>query len=168
MGDISPIRFDTKKMKIFAASVLALAAADEKKVPPRHPLQRLNKLNKFAAEWCTDNLTQKQAANWIPKFEKNTHRFERRFEICGFYDEFLLPHGGPEARKRRSAGADDDELVRYDKENPIRGIQQITTGYSKWAKRYIETCKLQPGTQVDRASKWFNKLVDKLAKNNSL
>ena len=148
-------------MKFFAATVFAVVAADEKKVPPRHPLQRLNKLNKFAAEWCGDNLTEKQAANWVPKFDRNAGRMERRFELCGFYDENQLPHGGPE-RKRRS---DDDEFERYDKENPMRGIQQITRGFSKWAQRYISECGLQPAKQVDRMGKWYGQLTGKLAEN---
>jgi len=157
-------------MKVFGATIVALAMADEKKVPPRHPLQRLNKLNKFAAEWCGDNLTEKQAANWTPKFDRNAARMERRFELCGFYDEDQLPHGGPEGeRKRRSAECSEEDgcLIRYDQANPIRGIQQITKGFSKWAQRYISTCKVQPAKQVDRMAKWNGQLVGKLAANNA-
>jgi hypothetical protein len=150
-------------MKVFVPAVVAIVAADQKKVPPRHPLQRLNKLNIFANEWCDDNLSAKQAANWGPKFDRNTDRMERRFELCGFYDEDQLPHGGPaNSRKRRSDG---DDLERYDKENPIRGIQQITRGFSKWAERYISTCKVQPAKQVERMTKWFGQMTGKLAEN---
>merc|ERR1719397_1374973 len=39
------------------------------------------------------------AKNWQNKFARNTARFERRWELCGFYDENLLPHGGPEPGK---------------------------------------------------------------------
>merc|ERR1712113_1256104 len=103
------------------------------------------------------------AKNWQNKFARNTARFERRWELCGFYDENLLPHGGPEPGKTRRSADDDDELIlKYDKSNPIRGIQQITKGYEKWAKRYIETCKLQPGVQVNRAQAWNKKLLEKL------
>ena len=151
-------------MKLFVATVLAVAAADQKKVPPRHPLQRLNKLNTFAAEWCDDNLTAKQSANWAPKFERNAGRMERRFELCGYYEADNLPHGGPE-RKRRDT--DESDLERYDKTNPIRGIQQITKGFSKWAQRYIATCKVQPDMQVARMSKWFGQMVQKLADNQA-
>ena len=151
-------------MKVFAGALFALAAADEKKVPPRHPLQRLNKLNTFAAEWCGDNLTEKQARNWTNKFERNTARFARRFEQCGFYDENQLPHGGPKVRRDAD---DDEEIIRYDKTNPIRGIHQITKGFEKWAKRYIVKCKLQPGRQVDRAQKWNNQLLGMLSANQN-
>jgi hypothetical protein len=150
-------------MKFFVPAIVALAAADDKKVPPRHPLQRLNKVNSFAAEWCGDNLTAKQADNWVPKFERNAGRMERRFEQCGFYDEDQLPHGGPE-RKRREED-DGEDMVRYDMGNPIRGIQQITRGFSKWAQRYISTCKVQPARQVERMTKWYGQMVDKLAEN---
>ena len=47
-------------MKVFAGALFALAAADEKKVPPRHPSQRLKKLGLFINEWIADNLTEKQ------------------------------------------------------------------------------------------------------------
>merc|ERR1712187_324885 len=157
------------KMKTFAVALVAAASAD-KKVPPRHPLQRLNRLNEFAAEWCNDNLTEKQAANWVGKFQNNVERFESRFERCGYYDENNLPHGGPQ-RKRRDA----DDLVdacedadspfcRYDKNNPVRGLKQITNGFRKWAERYLandkdgKACKLQPDRQVARANKWNAKL----------
>ena len=156
-------------MKTFAVALVAAASAQEKKVPPRHPLQRLNKLNTFAAEWCNDNLTAKQANNWVNRFQNNVARFESRFERCGFYDENQLPHGGP-ARKRRSLdGCDEAEnadFCRYDQSNPLRGIKQITSGFRKWAERYLANdkdgkfCKLQPGRQVARANAWFQKLGD--------
>ena len=160
-----------KEMKLAVATIVAVASAQDKKVPPRHPLQRLNKLNIFAAEWCNANLSEKAAANWEAKFERNVKRFERRFELCGFYDENQLPHGGPkpsEDRKRR----EEDDLAfldcegslcpRYDKNNPVRGIQQITKGFAKWAQRYVSTCKLQPAKQVERSNKWFGQLTGKL------
>ena len=159
-------------MKTFAFALIAAASADDKKVPPRHPLNRLSKLKDFAVEWCSDNLTVNQAKNWIPKFKRNTVRFEQRFELCGFYDSDQLPHGGPEpGRKRRSEDdidCDESGICRYDKSNPIRGLQQITTGYRKWAQRYISTCKVQPGRQVDRANRWFNKLATMWVANNEL
>ena len=155
-------------MKLAIATVVAVASAQNKKVPPRHPLQRLTKLNKFAAEWCNANLDEKAADNWVGKFDRNTARFERRFELCGYYDE-THEHGGP--RERR----EDDDLAfldcegaarpRYDKTNPIRGIQQITKGFSKWAQRYVFDCKLQPAKQVARSNKWFGQLTGKLAAN---
>jgi len=155
-------------MKVFIPALIAVAAADEKKVPPRHPLQRLKKLTTFSAEWCDANLSDKQAANWSAKFERNASRMERRFEICGFYDENQLPHGGPEPSKaKRSAEDEDEEFLRYDKLNPVRGIQQITRGFSKWAERYISTCKVQPAKQVDRMSKWNAKMNDYLLANAS-
>ena len=158
-----------KKMKLSVATIVAVASAqDNKKVPPRHPSQRLAKLNKFAREWCTDNLTEKQANNWIGKFDKNVERFERRFEQCGFYDDQQLPHGGPkpEDRKRREDD-DDDILPRYNKENPVTGIKQITMGFKKWAERYVSTCKLQPERQVQRSNKWFEQLAAKYVANNA-
>merc|ERR1712157_159571 len=151
-------------MKVFVGALFALAAAEGKKVPPRHPNQRLNKLLAFANEWCDDNLSAKEARNWKNKFARNKARISWRWEKCGFYDEDQLPHGGPAKadRKRRFAGAEDDELIRYDKNNPVLGIKQITTGFAKWARRYISTCKPnQPTVQVDRSTKWYGELAGK-------
>jgi len=152
-------------MKLFVPTVFALVAADEKKVPPRHPLQRINKLKTFTAEWCTANLTAKQAANWIKKYENNANRMITRFDLCGFYDE-SLEHGGPAKVRRSAEDEEDDQLFeRYDKTNPVRGIQQITRGFAKWAQRYISTCKVQPDRQVDRMNKWNQKMNDYLVAN---
>ena len=159
-------------MKIFALALIAVVSADEKNVPPGHPFQRLAKLLEFSEEWCNDNLIPIQAEHWISKFNRNTTRFKRRFELCGFYDENPLPHGGPEPdRKRRSDDADDidcDEngICSYDKENVIRGIKQITSGFRKWAEAYVSTCKLQPETQAKRADLWFELLANHWAKLN--
>ena len=157
-------------MKLAIATIVAVASAQgEKKVPPRHPLQRLNKLNTFAAEWCNANLSEKAAAMWVGKFDRNVVRFGRRFELCGFYDD-TMEHGGP--RERRAADdlsfldCEGELCPRYDKENPIRGIQQITKGFSKWATRYVSDCRLQPEKQVTRSNKWFGQLTEKLAANS--
>ena len=95
-------------MKFSSALTIVAASAsaqnDEKKVPPRHPLQRLNRLTEFAEEIMVthfDWLASQQ--NWINKFKKNSERMERNFsrgeQRCGYYDETQLPHGGPEGGK---------------------------------------------------------------------
>ena len=93
-------------MKLIFTSLFVSNFAEEKKVPPRHPLQRLNRLNQFAEEWLNDNLREKQAGRWMPKFQRLTERFERKFDEneC---DPVAYLNG--ELRN--------DEL-RYDRENP--------------------------------------------------
>ena len=93
-------------MKLIFTSLFVSNFAEEKKVPPRHPLQRLNRLNQFAEEWLNDNLREKQAGRWMPKFQRLTERFERKFDEneC---DSVAWLNG--ELRN--------DEL-RYDRENP--------------------------------------------------
>ena len=54
-------------MKTFA--LLAIASASDKKVPPRHPLQRLARLNQFAQEWFV--LTFKKIKQKFEKLKKN-------------------------------------------------------------------------------------------------
>ena len=154
-------------MKFSPAILVAVASAqDEKKVPPRHPLQRLNRLVEFTEEIMTDwfsFLPSQQA--WIDKFAANAERMERNFnrgnQRCGFYDENNLPHGGPsDDRKRRDADVD-----RYDREDPSVGIKQLTTGFSKWAQRYLSACSGQRNYnyQVNRMAKWNDALQGHLA-----
>ena len=153
-------------MKFSPAVLVAVASAAEKKVPPRHPLQRLNRLVEFTAEIMDDwfGFLPSQDA-WKAKFEKNAARMERNFERgnqrCGFYDEDQLPHGGPsDDRKRR-----DTDVDRYDREDPSVGIKQLTTGFSKWAQRYLSQCSGQRNYnyQVNRMAKWNEALQAHLA-----
>merc|ERR1712176_31159 len=155
----------TYKMKFSTAVLVAVASAEDKKVPPRHPLQRLARLTEFSAEILNDwygFLPSKDA--WIQKFANNAERMERNFnrgnQRCGFYDENQLPHGGPE-RKRR----DLDDVDRYNREDPVEGTKQITTGFRKWAERYISQCsgQRQYQHQINRMNKWNNLLQGHLA-----
>ena len=158
-------------MKISPAVIVAFASAqDEKKVPPRHPLQRLKRLTEFTEEIMNDwfsFLPSQQA--WIKKFETNAARMERNFnrgnQRCGFYDEDQLPHGGPSDDRRRR---DADDVDRYDRENPSEGIKQLTTGFSKWAQRYLSQCSGQRNYnyQVSRMSRWNSALQAHLEDNS--
>ena len=155
-------------MKISSALLFAVAAADDKKVPPRHPLQRLDRLTEFTEkllnEWFTF-LPSKDA--WVTKFANNAERMERNFkrgeQRCGFYDEDQLPHGGPVERKRREA----DDVERYNRDDPSEGVRQLTTGYRKWAERYISQCsgQRQNSFQVNRMNRWNAKLQAHLNAN---
>merc|ERR1712176_604282 len=170
MGITSSIRVrKTKKifykMKFSTAVLMGAAVAADKKVPPRHPLQRLARLTEFSAEILNDwygFLPSKDA--WIQKFANNAERMERNFnrgnQRCGFYDENQLPHGGPE-RKRRVL----DDVDRYNREDPVEGTKQITTGFRKWAERYISQCsgQRQYQHQINRMNKWNSLLQAHLA-----
>ena len=153
-------------MKFSVALLLAVASADDKKVPPRHPLQRLKRLTDFSEELLNDwyeFLPSKD--NWVKKFENNAERMERNFkrgeQRCGHYDENQLPHGGPPDRKRR----DLDDFFRYNRQDPVEGTKQITTGFRKWAERYLATCSGQKLNQyqINRMNSWNEKLQAHLA-----
>merc|ERR1712014_556622 len=158
----------TYKMKFSTAVLVAVASAEDKKVPPRHPLQRLAKLTEFSAEILNEwygFLPSKDA--WIGKFANNAERMERNFnrgnQRCGYYDEDQLPHGGPAERKRR----DLIDVDCYDREHPDVGIKQLTTGYRKWAERYLSACsgQKQYQHQVNRMNKWNSLLQSHLESN---
>merc|ERR1712220_31471 len=84
--------------------MVAIAAADDKKVPPRHPLNRLNKLkifyNRFANRFAVGMCNNFEAAFNRPN--------------CGYYDS-SSKHGGPDPNPeirengKPRARRDDDE-----------------------------------------------------------
>ena len=86
--------------------------------------------------------------------------FSRGSQRCGHYDEFS-EHGGPADRKRR----DLDDVFRYNREDPAEGTKQITTGFRKWAQRYIAACGGQKNHkhQIKRMNAWNEKLQAHLA-----
>ena len=148
-------------MKFSPALLLAVASADDKKVPPRHPLQRLERLTEFSEELLDDWYAWLPSKDkWVEKFKNNAERMKKNFkrgnQRCGYYDEDNLPHGGPEDRKRR----DLDDFDRYDREDPCIGTRQITTGFRKWAERYLAACSGQKTYkhQVKRMNLWNEKL----------
>ena len=165
-------------MKLSTIYLAGIVSSTEKKVPPRHPLQRLQRLVEFTDEILTSEILQSFLNNsneersdkwirnwtqrWVRKFATNAGRMERSFlkvnkkkpgkQLCGFYDENMLPHGGPSNdRQRREV-----TLERYDRGNPCKGIKQLLTGFSKWSDRYISSCAGQKNRQwhKNRMIKW--------------
>ena len=84
-------------MKLSTIFLVGLVSSDEKKVPPRHPLQRLNRLIQFADEILNsgafNNKSDKWINMWSRKFSRNGGRMENNFkrgsQRCGFYDATL-------------------------------------------------------------------------------
>ena len=153
-------------MKFSTAVLVAVVSADDKKVPPRHPLQRLNRLTAFSIELLNDWYSWLPSKDsWVGKFQRNAERMARNYERCGYYDPNNMPHGGPSADRNRR---DLEEVFRYDKEDPSVGTQQITTGFRKWAARYMAACSGQRKFyyQINRMSKWNSQLQAHLAGNN--
>ena len=94
-------------MKLSAIFFAGIISANEKKVPPRHPLQRLNRLVEFSSEILNSGAFKYMPPNnwgyywsewknnkwirmWENKFAQNAGRMERNFkrgnQRCGFYD----------------------------------------------------------------------------------
>merc|ERR1712147_39280 len=141
MGHQNSIRAKNQpnnKMKFSPALLFAVAAAEDKKVPPRHPLQRLNRLTEFTEEILNDWFTFLPSKDaWVAKFAANAERMRR----------------------------DAEDVDRYNREDPSEGVRQLTTGYRKWAERYLSACSGQKKYQhqVNRMAKWNNLLQGHLA-----
>ena len=148
-------------MKILPA-ILYAVSAEEKTVPPRHPLDRLRTLTRFSAEIMNNSyswLPSREA--WIQRFARNAARMERNFGRCGTYDP-NLPNGGPTANRKRRFAEDTD---RYNRDDPSDAIRQITTGFRRWAERYLSECSGQRNNQhqVNRMNRFNNVLQERLA-----
>jgi len=92
---------------ILALSVVAgqKKKNSDRKVPPRHPLQRLWRLYQFSEEiiqlhFYQSNMKAKRIdalreliKTWLYMAQRET--FLRGTKKCGFYDPLDLPHGGP-------------------------------------------------------------------------
>jgi len=99
---------------------------------------------------------------------------------CGFYDP-AIQHGGPDlephlrpngkprkALRRRRSGNSTDMMLKYDKNNPIKGIKQILTGFRVWAERHINECGGQRKYQhiSNRMQNWMRIVFNlKISKN---
>jgi len=89
-------------MKLISSLAIALVAAEEKKVPPRHPLNRLNTLRGFFAKFAEDVVVpitgnQNYADRLTKRMQGMTDSMEKAFNRpnCGYYDE-SSKHGGPD------------------------------------------------------------------------
>lgn len=228
-------------MKLFGFALLAVAAANsEKKVPPRHPSQRLEKLRQFATKFKNQDCLPKQLMSstegknnrMCTRLEEKMHAFAAQMgksfdrDNCGYYEPDIMgTHGGPDPnpqinpntgkpRQRRDADfdmhafdwmitaaeehcdavfqvADDGESYcacyhssveysapsilnnytgdqdlstcpsvrgksskkdaydRLSNDTPLKW-RQITTGYRKWAERYLSNCSGQRKSQVPK------------------
>ena len=56
-----------------------------------------------------------------------------------------------------------NNLFRYNRQDPETGIREITTGFRKWAFRYLNECKAQNQHQLQkiRMEKWRTNLTAK-------
>ena len=113
-------------MKVFntIALVSGLVAADNKKVPPRRPEQRLNTLSRFYKEYIDTVIAESRpnrAYRQKQRIDSMTDAMEAAYmkvnpdgsglRACGFFDP-NVPNGGPRPsndgdRKRRDVDAED-------------------------------------------------------------
>ena len=118
-------------MKFFStlAIVSGLAAADNKKVPPRTPPQRLETLSRFFVEYIQSNVAPnrpERAANQVRAVERINAPLESLYNAlkpgtyirrCSFFDP-NVPNGGPrpstDTRKRRDADDSEDPFDAYE------------------------------------------------------
>ena len=115
-------------MKISLATLAVVAVADDKKVPPRTPLQRLNTLSRFVTNFADTQVATKLSPAAADRFKSRIvdgmlNNFKNAFgrETCGYFDPHNMPNGGPDPNpelrpngKPRQRRDDDDDTIEAD------------------------------------------------------
>jgi len=176
-------------MKLSFATMAAVAVANDKKVPPRHPLNRLNKLrfffNEFAADVVNDRLGENVADRFATRFGSNMlDNFESAFnrDNCGYYDSGSK-HGGPDPApetrpngKPRNRRDDEDDSIEADPATIEEWCIEKNGNYSN-DEQHAWCCKLYRdeytktdycGPMAPRSSAGKNNSYDRLASEPSL
>ena len=145
-------------MKFFStvAIVSGLAAADNKKVPPRTPPQRLETLSRFFVEYIESHVKPnrpERAANQVRAVERINDPLLSIFlavnpktgiRRCSFFDP-NVPNGGPrpstDTRKRRDADDSEDPFDAYESrlENGERSTSVRLSADPALALRQVNT-----------------------------
>ena len=147
-------------MKLSAIYLAGLTSAAVE--PPRGHLKRLQGLVRGTTEILNSGAFNRKPKSWIKMWEQkivtNADRMERSYnrgnQRCGEDD-----------RKRRDIDVGD----RYDREDPCRGIKQLTTGFANWVDRYIPNCSGQRdhSHQINRMKKWGERLQNAMQCNKT-
>jgi len=175
-------------MKIALATTLAIVAAKDKKVPPRHPTQRLAKLGTFYENFF-DEMVEKgimkqgeadrrneRAQNFLTQMQNS---FDR--ENCGYYD-VTSKHGGPDPnpdqkengkdRNRRTADNEEDltEAAHGWCADEAADNYMVQGNYSQ--ENFVVCCQLDAkycnGKAVPRSGAANQKAYDRLSDITSL
>jgi len=165
----SPVR-KILKLKRFANEWLSNHFGQDSKVH-QHWMQKISRnALRFKARYedcgnTEDEFVDKIMAAWLAAQaaqEEQTQSRKRRAK------------GGQGGKRGRGKGGKNrkpkeikipTEFRRYNKSDSMQGINDIFTGFSKWAARYISACKNQPEVQQARAAKWSAILQGKLTKH---
>ena len=128
-----------------ASTGIGSGPVQDKSIADTDPIRRLDRLNEFAQIWLDRYFGEAKpsmVSRWGAKFDKNVSRFKRRYEICGEDSQALTGRSLEEFE------------LKIDNDDPSKAIVQITTGFSKFAHRFLNGCKNQPAVQASRAILW--------------
>jgi len=139
------------------------------------PPARLAKTSDNFKLWLNQNIVKESRRNrWSNHVDRLTENMNKAYNrpICGFYDSDLTnggPDPNPEHRpngrprkpieERRRRQVEDDDL-RFDETNPLKGLKQITGKFEVWAERHINECggQRKEGHIAKRMTNWVRKL----------
>jgi len=149
-------------MKVFGYySVMMSVGSAGKPKSDNDPMKRIRTLGDNLAAWTSQHLcfderclkaVTKETGNWTQRISKMVDRMEFLYNKCGG-----IPQRDELSRKKRDEdevdyddNSEDDlsDLMtsRYNREDPIKGIGQLTGAVRKWADNYLSDCRSQQKT----------------------
>jgi hypothetical protein len=110
---------------------------------PSDPIERLMQVLSFSKDVLDEHYHEhRHYLNWIQKFNRNTMRMKASYYKCG-NDPVIDPVA---------------EWVTYDNSSPSKAMEDVTVGFTKWAKTYLNSCKGQYNrnhiAHIRRMDKW--------------
>ncbi|CBY16470.1 unnamed protein product [Oikopleura dioica] len=159
------------KFSTVFATFSAVASQDVRGIKPPGRLEKTTSNFKL---WLTQNIMDGDAVDrWSNRVDKMAANMLSAYDRakCGFYNSDLT-NGGPDpnpelrpngkprkvfSRKRRQV---EDEELRFDETNPLKGLTQITKQFRIWSERHINECGGQRRFNhiARRMNKWTSKL----------
>jgi len=164
----------TTSLTLYSFISLSAAQTEDHSNVSDIPIKRLERLESNIRSWLSTNLTplgDRVLNRWDRHVTKLTDNMLDAYSRpqCGFYDE-SIQNGGPDPnphlrpngkpRKNNRDKRDTDEMLKYDKNNPIKGLQQVLNGFRIWAERHINECGGQRKHNhiSKRMQNWMRKL----------
>lgn len=151
-------------MKFASFTLLALVNAEERRVPPRTPPQRLNTLQRFTGNWIDTHVSTEinrpdRALRMIDGMNRMAGKMTEAYgKDCHFFDP-TVPNGGPDpnSRRKKRAAVAKKELARIaravEENNDIDIFDQIFKEQAENPERTISDSLVRLSDETDLAWK---------------
>lgn len=172
-------------MKLALATLATVAVASDKKVPPRHPEQRLAKLRLFFDNFADDIVSERINERTAERFASRMNNFIDNLSDaynrpnCGYYDPDSK-HGGPDPnpdtkfngkpRNRRETPVEDENYVDFDEQDAREFCDEYADNGQRAYCCGVDSEAYGPCSSLERSSgnRGASTAYDRLSENPQL